>query len=327
MVEETQAAGATGATNPAGADGVDAAGIGAVDAAGASEETRPGGGAFAADDEAPMPRNVVGGGADASAAPKLPQLSEAEWRAQNMPAAHLVVRWGYRNGQIQLLNRRMRNLAERRVGPAMCAWIRERVEWEAANRLRERPNGVVVVDVDPAGEGSVDVRTDALGEQPAFTREMLDAGIPAGLHPWAVGADGCVRRLHVGAADDAHAGAAGDAHDEAAGADGAGDEAENAIDRFILDLATTLGFAADGAGEGAAAEGVAAGSTVGAASADADAAPAPADSAFTSNSDIAGYFATSEEWGLVPCAGDEDLEPVRKLAACFATLWSGKEGA
>ncbi len=300
MVKETQAAGVTDAAGAAGADGVDAAGIGAAGAAGAGEETRPGGGAFAADDEAPMPRNVVGGGTDASAAPKLPQLSEAEWRAQNMPAAHLVVRWGYRNGQIQLLNRRMRNLAERRVGPAMCAWIRERVEWEAANRLRERPNGVVVVDVDPAGEGSVDVRTDALGEQPAFTREMLDAGIPAGLHPWAVGADGRVRRLHAGAA----------------GADGAGDEAESAIDRFTLDLATTLGFAADGAGEGAAA----------AAAAGADANAASADSAFTSNSDIAGYFATSEEWGLVPCAGDEDLEPVRKLAACFATLWSGKDG-
>lgn len=264
-------------------------------------------------DEAPMPRNIVGGGAvagvssdgAADGAARLPQLSEAEWRAQNMPATRLLVRWGYRGGQVQLLNRRMRNLAERRVGPAMCAWIRERVEWEAANRLRERPDGVIVVDVDPAGEGSVDVRVDALGELPAFTRDMLDGGVPAGLHPWAVTTDGRVRRLHAGAADGAHG--------EAAGADAAGgDDAESAIDRFAFDLAKTLGLAAEEAGEGGA------GSTPAGDTADI------VDAADTA--DAAGYFATSEEWGLVPCAGDEDLEPVRKLAACFATLWSGKEG-
>ena len=273
--------------------------------------------ACAAREEALMPRNVVGGGAAGGAAAgesaRLPQLSEAEWRAQNMPATRLLVRWGYRNGQVQLLNRRMRNLAERRVGPAMCAWIRERVEWEAANRLHERPDGVIVVDVDPAGEGSVDVRVDALGEPPSFTRDMLDGGLPAGLHPWVVTADGHVRRVHAGKADAAHdeaavAGAADAAHDEAAVAGAAdaahgeeigagavdGDAAESAIDRFAADLAKTLGFAAEEAGDAAA--------------------------------DVAGYFATSEEWGFVPCAGDEGLEPVRKLAACFATLWSGKEG-
>lgn len=260
--------------------------------------------ACAAREEAPMPRNVVGGGAAGGAAAgesaRLPQLSEVEWRAQNMPATRLLVRWGYRNGQVQLLNRRMRNLAERRVGPAMCAWIRERVEWEAANRLRERRCGVIVVDVDPAGEGSVDVRVDALGEPPSFTRDMLDGGLPAGLHPWVVTADGHVRRVHAGKADAAHdeaavAGAADAAHGEEIGAGAVdGDAAESAIDRFAADLAKTLGFAAEEAGDAAA--------------------------------DVAGYFATSEEWGLVPCAGDEGLEPVRKLAACFATLWSGKEG-
>lgn len=261
--------------------------------------------ACSAREDAPMPRNVVGGGATQGAVAadegaRLPQLSEAEWRAQNMPATRLLVRWGYRNGQVQLLNRRMRNLAERRVGPAMCAWIRERVEWEAANRLRERRCGVIVVDVDPAGEGSVDVRVDALGEPPSFTRDMLDGGLPAGLHPWVVTADGHVRRLHAGKADAAHdeaavAGAADAAHGEETGAGAVGDDAaESAIDRFAADLAKTLGFAAEEAGDAAV--------------------------------DVAGYFATSEEWGLVPCAGDEDLEPVRKLAACFATLWSGKEG-
>ena len=261
--------------------------------------------ACAAREESPMPRNVVGGGAAGGAVAagegaRLPQLSEAEWRAQNMPATRLLVRWGYRNGQVQLLNRRMRNLAERRVGPAMCAWIRERVEWEAANRLHERPDGVIVVDVDPAGEGSVDVRVDALGEPPSFTRDMLDGGLPAGLHPWVVTADGHVRRLHADKADGAHdeaavAGAADAAHGEETGAGAVGDDAaESAIDRFAADLAKTLGFAAEEAGDAAV--------------------------------DVAGYFATSEEWGLVPCAGDEDLEPVRKLAACFATLWSGKEG-
>ena len=261
--------------------------------------------ACSAREDAPMPRNVVGGGATQGAVAadegaRLPQLSEAEWRAQNMPATRLLVRWGYRNGQVQLLNRRMRNLAERRVGPAMCAWIRERVEWEAANRLRERRCGVIVVDVDPAGEGSVDVRVDALGEPPSFTRDMLDGGLPAGLHPWVVTADGHVRRLHADKADGAHdeaavAGAADAAHGEETGAGAVGDDAaESAIDRFAADLAKTLGFAAEEAGDAAV--------------------------------DVAGYFATSEEWGLVPCAGDEDLEPVRKLAACFATLWSGKEG-
>ena len=261
--------------------------------------------ACSAREDAPMPRNVVGGGATQGAVAadegaRLPQLSEAEWRAQNMPATRLLVRWGYRNGQVQLLNRRMRNLAERRVGPAMCAWIRERVEWEAANRLRERRCGVIVVDVDPAGEGSVDVRVDALGEPPSFTRDTLDGGLPAGLHPWVVTADGHVRRLHAGKADAAHdeaavAGAADAAHGEETGAGAVGDDAaESAIDRFAADLAKTLGFAAEEAGDAAV--------------------------------DVAGYFATSEEWGLVPCAGDEDLEPVRKLAACFATLWSGKEG-
>ena len=256
--------------------------------------------ACAAREEALMPRNVVGSGATEGAVAadegaRLPQLSEAEWRAQNMPATRLLVRWGYRNGQVQLLNRRMRNLAERRVGPAMCAWIRERVEWEAANRLRERRCGVIVVDVDPAGEGSVDVRVDALGEPPSFTRDMLDGGLPAGLHPWVVTADGHVRRLHADAiggarAEGKDAGAAGRDASDAVVDDGA----ESAIDRFAADLAKTLGFAAEEAG-------------------DADA-------------DVAGYFATSEEWGFVPCAGDEGLEPVRKLAACFATLWSGKEG-
>ncbi len=263
----------------------------------------------AAREEAPMPRNVVGGGAatgagdggTANGAGRLPQLSEAEWRAQNMPKTRLVVRWGYRGGQVQLLNRRMRNLAERCVGPAMCAWIRERVEWEAANRLRERPDGVIVVDVDPAGEGSVDVRVDALGESPVFTRDMLNGALSAGLHPWVVTADGHVRRLGASAADGAH--------DKAAGADAVDDDAaESAIDRFAADLAKTLGFAAEEAGEGGA------GATF-------------ADGAVGTAADVAGYFATSEEWGLVPCAGDEDLEPVRKLAACFATLWSGKEGA
>ena len=261
--------------------------------------------ACSAREEALMPRNVVGSGAAQGAVAadegaRLPQLSEAEWRAQNMPATRLLVRWGYRNGQVQLLNRRMRNLAERRVGPAMCAWIRERVEWEAANRLRERRCGVIVVDVDPAGEGSVDVRVDALGEPPSFTRDMLDGGLPAGLHPWVVTADGHVRRVHAGKADAAHdeaavAGAADTAHGEETGAGAVSDDAaESAIDRFAADLAKTLGFAAEEAGDAAV--------------------------------DVAGYFATSEEWGLVPCAGDEDLEPVRKLAACFATLWSGKEG-
>ena len=293
--------------------------------------------ACAAREESPMPRNVVGGGAAGGAVAagegaRLPQLSEAEWRAQNMPATRLLVRWGYRNGQVQLLNRRMRNLAERRVGPAMCAWIRERVEWEAANRLHERPDGVIVVDVDPAGEGSVDVRVDALGEPPSFTRDMLDGGLPAGLHPWVVTADGHVRRVHAGKADAAHdeaavAGAADTAHGEAAVAGAAdaahgeeigagavdGDAAESAIDRFAADLAKTLGFAAEEAGDADAADTFA------------DAADA-VDTSAGSTADVAGYFATSEEWGLVPCAGDEDLEPVRKLAACFATLWSGKEG-
>ncbi len=256
-------------------------------------------GAHAASEEAPMPRNVVGGtgGAAPGGAARLPQLSEAEWRAQNMPKSRLVVRWGYRGGQVQLLNRRMRNLAERQVGPAMCAWIRERVEWEAANRLRELPDGVVVVDVDPAGEGSVDVRVDALGESPDFTRDMLDGSVPADLHPWVVTAGGCVRRLRADEAGGAHGEAADvDAIDAGAGA--------SAIDRLVLDLAKTLGFAAaeapaDGA-DGMSADGAAA--------------------------DAAGYFATSEEWGLVPCAGDEDLKPVRKLASCFDTLWNGKAG-
>ncbi len=266
-----------------------------------------------------MPRNVVAGAAvgGKTGGPKLPQLSEEQWRAHNMPASRLVVRWGYRNGQVQLLNRRMRNLAERNVGPAMCAWIRERVDWEAANRLRERPDGAIVVDVDPAGEGSVDVRVDGLDEPPAFTREMLDDALPAGLHPWAVAGDGRVQRLHMGATN---AGAASGAHGEKGGADAATDDgAESAIDRFAADLLATLGFAVEAVDAGGAAPDGAAG---------ADGASGAAQNPVQRTApEVVGYFATSEEWGLVPCAGDEGLEVVRKLAACFDTLWSGKAGA
>ncbi len=295
-----------------------------------------------------MPRNVVAGAAvgGKTGGPKLPQLSEEQWRAHNMPASRLVVRWGYRNGQVQLLNRRMRNLAERNVGPAMCAWIRERVDWEAANRLHERPDGAIVVDVDPAGEGSVDVRVDGLDEPPAFTREMLDDVLPADLHPWAVAGDGRVQRLRVGAANagvasGAHGEKGGAAHGEARGEEaashnevcgekaashgekgGAGaaadDGAESAIDRFAADLLATLGFAVEAVDAGGAAP-----DGAGAADGAGGAAQNPVQSTAP---EVVGYFATSEEWGLVPCAGDEGLEVVRKLAACFDTLWSGKAG-
>ena len=272
--------------------------------------------ASALEDDA-MPRNVVGGGAcnvgagaggddgSVGGGPRMPQLSEEAWREQNMPDTRLVLRWGCRNGQVQLLNRRMRNLAERNVGPAMCAWIRERVEWEMSGHLRERRDGVLVVDVDPAGEGSVDVRLEDARPAPRLTRETLadlagGKGRPSldearrdavpeepldGLHLWAVAPEGGICRVNAGCG-----------------------EARSAIDRFTCDLAETMGFAIFGADGGPAAA--------------ADLASAAELASSVSPADAAGYFATSEEWGIVVCEGDEGLEIVRRLVACFDKLWA-----
>lgn len=101
-------------------------------------------------------------------------MSEAEWRALNLPSEKLEFRWRYANKSIPLYERRLRSLGACNVGPAVQAWVRSRLEWMRDNKLYEMPDGLIVLTVDP--EGMVEAMQEPLGEAPKFTREMLDAG-------------------------------------------------------------------------------------------------------------------------------------------------------
>ena len=95
-------------------------------------------------------------------------ISEAEWRARNLPSTKLLFRWRYTNKTIHLYERRLRSLAAFNVGPAVQAWVRSRLEWVRDNKFYDMPSGVIVLSIDP--EGEVDITQEPLRDAPAFTR-------------------------------------------------------------------------------------------------------------------------------------------------------------
>lgn len=100
-------------------------------------------------------------------------ISEAEWRARNLPAFELEFRWRYANKKIPLYERRLRSLREFNIGPAVQAWVRSRLEWVVDNKLYEMPDGVISLSIDP--EGVVDIKQEERAEAPVFMHEQLEA--------------------------------------------------------------------------------------------------------------------------------------------------------
>lgn len=115
-----------------------------------------------------IPYNKVGTSTPegAAGAAEREGISEEEWRSLNLPAEKLEFRWRYDNKVIPLYERRLRSLGSFNVGPAVQAWVRSRLEWVRDNKLYERPNGVIVLTIDP--EGIVDITLEDQGDVPAF---------------------------------------------------------------------------------------------------------------------------------------------------------------
>lgn len=157
-----------------------------------------------------IPRNIVGNanGDKLKVSASGYSMSEEEWRAANLPAEKLTLRWRYANKEIQLYERRLRSLHAYNVGPAVQAWVRSRLEWVRDNKLYEKPNGVIVLTIDP--EGDVDIQLEELqkpyrgceGTMWVATGSRLLAVCPSG-------------------------------------------ELKNAADTFVRDLAGTLGYAVE----------------------------------------------------------------------------------
>ena len=172
-----------------------------------------------------MPRNLVGGGteeSDAEQAQLADEEAEREWRAHNLPAEKLTLRWKYANKEIQLYERRLRSLRAYNVGPAVQAWVRSRLEWVRDNKLYERPDGVIVLEIDP--QGDVDLRLEEACEPPQFCADDLcfEDGVLRGCTLaatlWAIG------ERDICAVDAGKAGI------------------RDAADTLVRDLAKTLGF-------------------------------------------------------------------------------------
>lgn len=138
-------------------------------------------------------------------------ITEAQWRAQNLPASLLEFRWRYGNRKIFLLERRLRSLREFNVGPAVQAWVRSRLEWVADNRFYDMPDGVIVLTIDP--EGAVEIQQDKLEAPSAFDDASVEAGARLGTRWYAK--DGTVY---------------------------CETEPKLAADTFVRDLVTTLGY-------------------------------------------------------------------------------------
>lgn len=148
-----------------------------------------------------MPLNPVGSD---SAEPDGGGVDEAAWRAQNLPATKLEFRWRYASGQIQLYERRLRSLSSFHVGPAVQAWVRSRLEWMQDNRLRQQPEGVLVLTIDP--EGDVGMSMESLVAAPvldeaAFLQDGAFRG-DADFTLWAVaGGEACASQPLAHAVD------------------------------------------------------------------------------------------------------------------------------
>ncbi len=113
-----------------------------------------------------MPRNLVGASGLQEEEP-----SDEELLAANMPSEPITFRWRYTNKSIQLYERHLRSLREYGIGSPLQAWMRSRLEWVADNKLSEKPNGVIVIDVDP--QGDVDINLQDQVEVPQFCDDDL----------------------------------------------------------------------------------------------------------------------------------------------------------
>ena len=120
-----------------------------------------------------MPRNLVGSNAQnlVGAVMQKEEPSDEELLAANMPSEPITLRWRYTNKSIQLYERHLRSLREYGIGSPLQAWVRSRLEWVADNKLSEKPNGVIVIDVDPKGD--VDINLQDQGFPPEFCEEDL----------------------------------------------------------------------------------------------------------------------------------------------------------
>ncbi len=98
-----------------------------------------------------MPRNMIAG-AQEEAPTRDDAAIEAEWLANNVPHERLELHWRYANGSVQLYERRLRSLPAHGVGPALCSYLRTRLEWLCDNKLRAQPNGMAVVTVETNGD-------------------------------------------------------------------------------------------------------------------------------------------------------------------------------
>lgn len=116
-----------------------------------------------------MPRNLI----QAANQPEQVDQDELErrWLAENVPANRLELHWRYENGSVQLSERRLRSLAAYGVGPALCSYLRTRLEWFCDNKLYAQPSGIVVVIVETNGD--VDMKLDTRVPAPSLTEEDL----------------------------------------------------------------------------------------------------------------------------------------------------------
>lgn len=117
-----------------------------------------------------MPRNVIAGAQEEAPARDDAAL-EAEWLANNVPHERLELHWRYANGSVQLYERRLRSLPAHGVGPALCSYLRTRLEWLCDNKLRAQPNGMAVVTVETNGD--VDIQLADAASAPQLTDANL----------------------------------------------------------------------------------------------------------------------------------------------------------
>ncbi len=217
----------------------------------------------------------------------LPQITEKEWREKNLPAQKLTLRWGYRNGMLQLFNRRVRSLSGYTIGPAISAWITERLGFEIANKFSKKPDGVLEITIDPAGDGQMAMIVEDVREPFVLTRDMLydmfqeqKVTFYNGEHDgrdqaclWAVLKDGSV--LHFS-------------------------PSPSAIEKFTADLLETFRVKVNDIETGQ---------------------PFNTEELMERSE---AFFATSDEFGLIICQDDNDHELLQKLQACFDKLWAQK---
>ena len=120
-----------------------------------------------------MPYNEVGTGEPESIADIAERegITEEQWRAENLPHEDLIFRWRYTDGELPLYERRIRSLRAFNIGPAVQAWVRSRLEWTCDNKLRELPDGVLVMKIDT--EGLLEIELEPVGLAPAFDHDNL----------------------------------------------------------------------------------------------------------------------------------------------------------